>query len=72
VTSPWTHDPIAEFKKGIRHDALSFAVYKYENKQWDTWQQSTLAQERAQDDDEVLDATYVPTTAKDIALFAKN
>ena len=36
-TSQWTCDPIAEFKKGIRHDALSFLVYKDE-KQWDTWQ----------------------------------
>ena len=37
LTSQWTHDPIAEFKKGIHHDALSFLVYKDE-KQWDTWQ----------------------------------
>ena len=36
-TSQWTRDPIAEFKKGIHHDALSFLVYKDE-KQWDTWQ----------------------------------
>ena len=35
VTSPRTRDPIAEFKKGIRRDALSFAIYKDE-KQWDT------------------------------------
>jgi hypothetical protein len=70
LTSQWTRDPNAEFKKGIRHDALSFLVYKDE-KLWDTWQQSTLAQVRAQDVAEVLDATYVSTLPKDIALFAK-
>jgi hypothetical protein len=37
LTSQRTCDPIAEFKKGIRRDALSFLVYKDE-KQWDTWQ----------------------------------
>ena len=36
VASPQTRDPIAEFKKGIQRDALSFAVYK-DKKQWDTW-----------------------------------
>jgi hypothetical protein len=45
-------------------------VYKDE-KQWDTWQQSTLAQAKAQDVAKVLDATYVPTSAKDVALFGK-
>ena len=70
VPSPRVRDPIAEFKKGIRRDALSFAVYKDE-KQWDTWQRSTLAQVRAQDVAEVLDATYVPTTPEEIALFTK-
>jgi hypothetical protein len=39
--------------------------------QWDTWQQSTLAQVRAQDVAEVLDEMYVPTSPKDIALFTK-
>ena len=37
LTSQWTRDPIAEFKKGICRDALSFLVYK-DKKQWDTWQ----------------------------------
>jgi uncharacterized protein with FMN-binding domain len=45
-------------------------VYK-DKKQWDTWQQSTLAQAKAQDVAEVLDTTYIPTLAKDVALFGK-
>jgi hypothetical protein len=36
-TSQCTRDPVAEFKKRIHHDALSFLVYMDE-KQWDTWQ----------------------------------
>ena len=63
-----TRDPIAEFKKGIKRDSNSFSVYKDE-KQWDTWQQSTLAQARAQDVAEILDGNYVATSAEDTALF---
>jgi hypothetical protein len=36
------NDPIDEFKKGIKRDSSLFAVYKDE-KQWDNWQQSTIA-----------------------------
>jgi hypothetical protein len=69
-TSHQTHNPIAEFKKRIHHDALYFSVYK-DKKQWDTWQQSTLAQVRAQDVAKVLNEMYTPTSPDDIALFAK-
>jgi hypothetical protein len=70
LTSQWTRDPIAKFKKEIHCDAVSFLVYK-DKKQWDTWQQSSLSQVRAQDVTTVLDAIYVPMLPKDIAVFAK-
>jgi hypothetical protein len=63
VTSQRIRDPIADFKKGIKRDSSSFTVYKDE-KQWDTWQRSTLAQARAQDVAEILDRTYVPTSSE--------
>jgi hypothetical protein len=70
AVSTYTFDPIIEFKKGIRHDALAFSIYK-DKKQWDTWEQSTLAKARAQDVAEILDPSYVLTTDSDIALFDK-
>jgi hypothetical protein len=62
-------DAVFEFKKGIKRDSSSFLVYKDE-KQWDTWQRSTLALARAQDVHEVLDASYVPVSSEDKQLFA--
>ena len=43
-------------------------VYKDE-KQWDTWQCSVIAQAHAQDVAEVLDKTYSPTFVDETALF---
>jgi hypothetical protein len=43
-------------------------VYKDE-KQWDTWQHSTLAQAHPQDVAEVLASAFTPTTPGEIALF---
>jgi hypothetical protein len=45
-------------------------VYKDE-KQWDTWQRSTLAQARAQDVAEILDRDYAPTSSEERDLFTE-
>ena len=68
-STPRVRDAVFEFKKGIKRDSGSFLVYKDE-KQWDTWQRSTLAQARAQDVHEILDASYVPVSGDDKQLFA--
>jgi hypothetical protein len=61
-------DPLSDFHRGICRDPSSFTALK-EDKQWDAWQCSTIAQARAQDISEVLDATYVPNTPAAIELF---
>jgi hypothetical protein len=65
--TPRPHDVISDFKKTIKCDSSVFMVYKDE-KQWDTWQHSTLAQARPQDVAEVLDSAFTPTTPDEIAL----
>jgi len=42
-----------------------------DGKQFDSWQQSTLAQARAQDVVDILDPGYVPLTRADKDLFAE-
>jgi hypothetical protein len=63
-----TRNAVFDFKKGIKCDLGSFLVYK-DKKQWDTWQRSMLAQPRAQDVHEILDASYLPTSSEDKQLF---
>ena len=65
---PRVKDPVAEFKRGIKRDIAYFTPLK-EEKQWDTWQRTTIALARAQDVSEVLEPTYVPSTSEDIDLF---
>ena len=70
VTSHSTRprDPLSEFRRTIRRDANSFIPFK-EDKQWDSWQRSTVAQARAQDLSDVLDKYYHPTTPEAVELF---
>jgi hypothetical protein len=66
--TPRAKDPVAEFKRGIKRDITYFTPLK-EEKQWDTWQCTTIALARAQDVSEVLEPTYVPTTSEETELF---
>ena len=68
--TPRTRDRVLEFKKGIKRDPASFTVMK-DNKQWDTVNRTLKAQACYQDVDDIIDPTYVPTTAEDIELFAE-
>jgi hypothetical protein len=61
-------DPVADFKRGIKHDAYQIAIVKDE-KQLDNWQRTTMAETKTQDIAEVLDPTSTPTTVEDKALF---
>ena len=61
-------DPVFEFKKGIKRDPASFTVLK-DNKQWDSVHRTLKAQTNYQDVADVLDPSYVPRLAEDIALF---
>jgi hypothetical protein len=63
-----THNPITDFKKGIKCDPSLFSVYK-DKKQWDQWQCLTMAQAHAQDVTKVLVESYTPNTGPDTELF---
>ena len=67
-TVPHPQDPVANFKKGIKHDPTLFLSFKIE-KQWVSRQHSTLAQARAQDVADVLNPTYAPSLIEDKLLF---
>jgi hypothetical protein len=67
-TTPRPHDPVADFKKGIKPDPTLFLDFKMDW-QWASWQQSTLTQARAQDVVDVLDPAYVPSLVEDTLLF---
>ena len=68
MPNPRVKDPVAEFKRGIKRDITYFTPLK-EEKQWDTWQHTTIALTCAQDVSEVLEPTYMPTTSEEIDLF---
>jgi hypothetical protein len=70
TTAPRTRDPVQDFKKGIKRDPSNFTSLKDE-KQWDNWKRTMLAQATAQDVAEVLDPTYAPTSIDDTRLFAE-
>jgi deoxyhypusine synthase len=61
-------DPVADFKKGIKRDPTLFLDFKME-RQWVSWQQSTLAQAHGQDMADVLDPAYAPSQVEDKLLF---
>jgi len=59
-------DLLAEFKKGIKWDALLFVVLK-DFRQWDLWHHFSSAQACVQDVYDVLDPAYKPLpTDKDL------
>jgi hypothetical protein len=68
--SPRLKDPISEFRKGIKRDASLYTVYKDE-KQWDSWQRSTIALARAQNVEDILDSTYIPSNQDEADLFTE-
>ena len=63
-------DPVREFRRGIKRDATQFISFK-DDAAWDNWNRSTIAQARAQDVEEVLDPSYLPTTSDEISLFGE-
>ena len=63
-------DPLSDFRRGVRRDPGSYIQLK-EDKQWDSWQRSTIAQARAQDLSDVLDPAFIPPTGAESELFAE-
>jgi hypothetical protein len=62
-------DLVLEFRTGIQLGPASFAVLK-DNKQWDSVRRTLKAQKACyQDVHDVLNLSYVPSTAEDIVLF---
>jgi hypothetical protein len=66
--TPRPKDPVESFKRGIKRDITHFTPFK-DDKQWDTWSRSTMAQARAQDVDSVLDPAYIPSSEDEKLLF---
>ena len=64
------YSPVAMFRRAIKKDPSLFPTLK-DDKYHDVWHRSFNTQAVAQDVSEVLDETYVPATADDIALFSE-
>jgi hypothetical protein len=61
-------DAVADFKRGIKRDLSQFPILK-DDKQWDGWNHSHIAQARAKCVVDVMNSEYKPTTTEDKALF---
>ena len=59
--APKSTSAVAEFAKGIKRDAASYPMLK-EQKHWNAWNRSVIAQARAHDVSEVFDPSYTPPT----------
>jgi hypothetical protein len=64
-------DPLGEYRRGVRRDPNAFVFLKEDKQEWDSWEQSTVAQAQAQDLPDVLDSTFVPATPKATELFVE-
>ena len=64
------YSPADMFRRGIKRDSTLFPTLKDE-KFNDSWHRSFVNQARAQDVSEVLDPSYVPSTASDQELFTE-
>jgi hypothetical protein len=62
-------DPVADFKRGIKHDASQIPILK-EQKQLDNWQRTTIAQTK--DVAEKVDPTSAPITVEEKVLFRES
>ena len=60
-------DPLRDFNRGIKRDALLFPELK-DNKQWDSWYIQMKAQARAQNVELILDPAYKPSIIADITI----
>jgi hypothetical protein len=70
LSQPSQYSPVAMFRRTIKKDPSLFLTLKYD-KYHDVWHRSFNTQAVAQDVADVLDETYVPSTADDIALFSE-
>ncbi len=52
-SNPRARDPVADFKRGIKRDPSQFSVLK-EERQWDGWNRTNIAQAKAQDVEEIM------------------
>ena len=70
IAPPPKHDPVHEFRRGIKRDITYFTALK-DDAAWDNWNRTTIAQARAQDVADVLDSTYKPTDPLAKELFVE-
>ena len=60
--------PAEEFKKTVKRDKAHYKILKTD-KQWDSWNRSTISTARTHGCEDVLDSKYVPRTQEAIELF---
>jgi hypothetical protein len=72
IAAPKLASAVADFTKGIKRDAASYPMLK-DQKHWNAWNRSVIAQARAHDVREVFDPTYIPSAndPEEIELFEK-
>ena len=61
-------DPVADFKKGIKRDSSLYPTLK-DQKHWNNWNRSVIAQAHAHDISEVFDTNYIPSNEVEANLF---
>ena len=67
-TNPFNRSPAEEFKKTVKRDKAHYKALKTD-KQWDSWNRSTISTARTHGCEDVLDSKYVPRTQEDKDLF---
>ena len=61
-------DMVADFEKGIKRDSSLYLTLK-DQKHWNNWNQSVIAEARAHDISEVFDTNYIPSNEVEASLF---
>ena len=66
--TPYTFSQADQFKKSVKRDVSQFIVLK-DKKQFKSWHQNLLATAAAQDVEDVLNPTYMPSNDEEMELF---
>jgi hypothetical protein len=64
ASSTHARDAVADFTRGIKHDPSQLPPILKDDKQWDGWNRSHIAQARAQGVVDVMNSEYKPTTTE--------
>ena len=65
-----TRSAAEDFRRGVKRDPSHYLSFR-EDKQWDSWKQSTISTARAHGCEDIFDPSYKPQTPDDRDLFIK-